>query len=49
MANGRVEMAVREVNGQCRTLRISAKHNTGVRITDDSPMLGCLPAMKHKS
>ena len=37
MANGRVEMAVREVKRQCRTLRISAEHNTEVRIADDSP------------
>ena len=43
MANGRVEMAVREVKRQCRTLRISAEHNTGVRISDDSPLLGWLP------
>ena len=42
MANGRVEMAVRDVKRQCRTLRISAEHNTGVRITDDSPSLGWL-------
>ena len=39
MANGRVEMAVREVKRQCRTLRISAEHNTGVRIAEDSPFL----------
>ena len=38
MANGRVEMAVREVKRQCRTLPISAEHNTGVRIADDSPL-----------
>ena len=43
MANGRVEMAVREVKRQCRTLRISAEHNTGVRIADDSPLLSWLP------
>ena len=43
MANGRVEMAVREVKRQCITLRISAEHNTGVRIADDSPLLGWLP------
>ena len=29
MANGCVDMAVREVQRQCRTLRISAEHNTG--------------------
>ena len=37
MANGRVEMAVREVTRQCRTLRVSAEHNAGVRIANDSP------------
>ena len=36
MANGRVEMAEREVKRQCRTLRISAEQNTSVRISDDS-------------
>ena len=43
MANGRVEMAVRDVKRQCRTLRISAEHNTGVRIADDGPLLSRLP------
>ena len=43
MANGRVEMAVREVKGQCRTLRISAEQNTSVRIEDGSPLLSWLP------
>ena len=43
MANGRVEMTVREVKRQCRTLRISAEHNIGVRIADDSPLLSWLP------
>ena len=43
MANGRVEMAVREVKPQCRTLRISAEQNTSVRIADDSPSLRWLP------
>ena len=43
MASGRVEMAVREVTRQCRTLSISAEHNTGVRIADDSPLLSWLP------
>ena len=43
MANGRVEMAVREVKRQCRTLRISAEQNTGGRIADDSPLLSWLP------
>ena len=42
MANGRVEM-VREVERQCRTLRISAEHNTCVRVADDSPLLSWLP------
>ena len=43
MANGRVEMAVREVKRQCRTLRISAEPNTSVRIADDRPLLSWLP------
>ena len=43
MANGRVEMAVREVKRQCRSLRISAEQNTSVRIADDSPVLSWLP------
>ena len=43
MANGRVEMAVREVKRQCRALRISAEQNTSVRIADDSPLLSWLP------
>ena len=30
MANGRVEMAVKEVKRQCRTLLISAEQNTSV-------------------
>ena len=42
MANGRVEMAVREVKRQCRTLRISAEQNTCVRIADGSPLLSWL-------
>ena len=42
MANGRVEMAVREVKRQCRTLRSSGEQNTSVRITDDSPLLSRL-------
>ena len=42
MANGRVEMAVKEVKRQCRTLRISAEQNTSVRIADDSPLLSWL-------
>ena len=43
VANGRMEMAVREVKRQCRTLRISAEQNTSVRIADDSPLLSWLP------
>ena len=43
MTNGRFEMAVRRVKRQCRTLRISAEHNTSVRIADDSPSLSWLP------
>ena len=43
MANGRVEMAVRKVKRQCRTLRIPAEQNTSVRIADDSPLLSWLP------
>ena len=43
MANGRVEIAVREVKRQCRTLRISTEQNTSVRISDDSPLLSWLP------
>ena len=43
MANGRVEMAVREVKRQCIALRISAEQNTSVRISDDSPSLSWLP------
>ena len=36
MANDRVDMAVRKVTRQCRTLSISAEQNTTVRIEDDS-------------
>ena len=43
MANGRVEMVVREVKRQCRTLRIPAEQDKGVRIEDDSPLLSWLP------
>ena len=43
MASGRVEMAVREVKRQCRTLRLSAEPNTNVRISDDSPLVSWLP------
>ena len=45
MANGRVDMAVRDVKRQCRTLRISAEQNTSVRISDDSPLLSWLPRL----
>ena len=43
MANGRVDMAVREVKRQCRTLRISFEQNINVRIAGDSPLLSWLP------
>ena len=50
MANGPVEMAVREVNRQRRTLQMSAEQNTSVRIADDSPLLSWLPlVLQHKS
>ena len=39
----RVEMDVREVKRQCRTLRLSAEQNTSVRIADDYPLLSWLP------
>ena len=42
MDNGRVEMAVRDVKRQCRTLRITAEQYTSVRIADDSPLLSWL-------
>ena len=42
MANGRVEMAVREVKRQCRTLRISAEQSTSVRIADDYSVGFCV-------
>ena len=42
-ANVVVEMAARETKRQCRTLRISAEHQTGVRIAGDSPLLSWLP------
>ena len=43
MANGRVEIAVREVKRQCRTLRIAAEQDIGVRIAGDSSLLSRLP------
>ena len=43
MVNGRVEMAVREVKRQCRTLRIFAEQDASVRISDASPLLNWLP------
>ena len=39
MANDRVDMAVREVTRQCKTLSISGEQNTGMRIAADSPLL----------
>ena len=39
----RVDMAVREVKRQGRALRISAEHNTSLRVEDDSPLLSWLP------
>ena len=42
MSNGRVEMAVREVKRQCRTLRMSAEQSKSVRIAYDSPQLSWL-------
>ena len=48
MANGRVEMAVREVKRRCRTLRNSAEQNTGVRIADDSPLLTSFCSATHE-
>ena len=38
MGSSRVEMAVREVKQQCRTLRISAEQQTSVRNADHSPL-----------
>ena len=49
IANGRVEMTVREVKRQCRTLRISAEQSTSVRIADDSLLLSRLPVLQPKS
>ena len=37
MANGRVDMAVRAVKRQCRTLWISAQQNASVCLADDCP------------
>ena len=42
MANGRVEMAVREVKRQRRTLWVSAEQNTSVRIADGGTLLSWL-------
>ena len=42
MADGRVEMAVRQVKRQCITFRIS-DYRTDVRVADDSPLLTRLP------
>ena len=43
MVNGRMGMTVREVKRHCRTLRISAEHDTSVRIAHDSPLLSWHP------
>ena len=43
MANGCVELAVREVKRQCGTLRISVEQKTSVSIADDSPLFSWLP------
>ena len=43
MIHSRVEGGVREMKRQCRILRLSAEHNTGVSITDESPLLSWLP------
>ena len=45
LVNGRVEMAVREVKRQCRTLQIPAEHDTSVRIADDRPLSNSLPRL----
>ena len=39
MIHSYVEVAVRGMKRQCRILRISAEHNTSVRITDDISLL----------
>ena len=39
MIHSCVEVVVREMKRQCRTLRISAERNTRVRITDDNSLL----------
>ena len=36
-------VAVREMQRQCRILRISVEHSTSVRITDDSSLLNRIP------
>ena len=38
-----VEVVVRETRRQCRILRISAEHDTSVRITDDISLLNWIP------
>ena len=38
-----VEVVVREMKRQCRTLRISVEHNTSARITDDISLLNWIP------
>ena len=42
-AIGRVQIAVRELKRQCRSLRISDEQNTSVRNADDSPLFSWLP------
>ena len=42
MANGRVEMAVREVKRGCRDFQISTEQNISVRIANDSALLSWL-------
>ena len=43
MIHSCVEVAVREMKRQCKILRISAEHNTIVRITDDISLLNWIP------
>ena len=49
MATDRVEVAVREVKRQCKTLLITAEQNTSVRIADDSPQVTWLPRSAAKA
>ena len=43
MIHSCVEVAVRKMKRQCRIRRISAEHNTSVRITDDISLLNWSP------